>query len=40
MGTTWGLAKKSLVDALVKAYLEALVDLKMTKQWDQRDGLD
>jgi hypothetical protein len=33
-------AKKSLVKALSRAYLEELVDLKMTKQWDQRDGLD
>ncbi len=33
-------AKKSLVEALSRAYLEALIDLKMTKQWDQRDGLD
>ncbi len=33
-------AKKSLVNALSRAYLEALVDLKMAKQWDQRDGLD
>jgi hypothetical protein len=33
-------AKQSLVKALSRAYLEELVDLKMTKQWDQRDGLD
>lgn len=33
-------AKQSLVKALSRAYLEELVDQKMTKQWDQRDGLD
>ena len=33
-------AKQSLVKALSRAYLEELVDLKMAKQWDQRDGLD
>ena len=33
-------AKKSLIKALSRAYLEELVDQKMTKQWDQRDGLD
>ncbi|MCU0748646.1 MAG: hypothetical protein MUF13_03770 [Akkermansiaceae bacterium] len=33
-------AKQSLVKALTRAYLEELVDQKMTKQWDQRDGLD
>ncbi len=33
-------AKKSIVTALVRAYLEALIDQKMDKQWDRRDGLD
>ncbi|MES2921264.1 MAG: hypothetical protein V4819_06950 [Verrucomicrobiota bacterium] len=33
-------AKQSLVKALSRAYFEALIDLKMEKQWDQRDGLD
>ncbi len=33
-------ARKSLVDALSRAYLEALVDMQMIKQWEQRDGLD
>lgn len=33
-------AKKSLVNALSHAYLEALIDLQMEKQWDRRDGLD
>lgn len=33
-------AKQSLVKALSRAYLEALIDLKMEKQWDRRDGLD
>ena len=33
-------AKKSLVNALSRAYFEALVDLKLEKQWDRRDGLD
>ena len=41
VGNDLGVAtKKSLVNALSRAYLEALVDLKMTKEWDQRDGLD
>ena len=41
VGNDLGVAtKKSLVTALSRAYLEALVDLKMTKEWDQRDGLD
>lgn len=33
-------AKQSLVKALSRAYFEALIDLKMEKQWDRRDGLD
>lgn len=33
-------AKKSIVTALSRAYLEALLDMKMTRQWDQRDGFD
>lgn len=33
-------AKKSLVDALSHAYLEALIDMQMFKQWEQSDGLD
>lgn len=33
-------AKKSLVDALSRAYLEALIEMQMFKQWEQRDGLD
>lgn len=41
VGNDLGVAtKKSLVNALSRAYLEALVDLKMAKEWDQRDGLD
>lgn len=33
-------AKKALVTALSRAFLEELVDFQMTRQWDQRDGLD
>lgn len=33
-------AKKSLVDALSRAYLEALIEMQMFKQWEQSDGLD
>lgn len=33
-------AKQLLVNALSRAYFEALIDLKMEKQWDHRDGLD